>query len=368
MADPYAVARIINNLLDNALKYTEKNGSIDVALKTNQHEVEFMVKDTGIGISEEQLEHIFKSYYQISHAKRNIQGIGMGLDIVKRILEDIGGRIEVYSNPGKGSEFKVCFKALADPTMQAEGKAVKTMEYNIKYDEHKEIPTESAPRSDRYTLLFVEDNLDMLVYLQNSLQEFYNVYCALNGKQALEKLESTPKVHLVISDIMMDVMDGYEFYEELKKDDRYGGLPVIFLTAKNTQKEKIKALLKGAVDFISKPFDIEELKAKICSVIKVAESQFEKSKQDLIKHIIKLSCSSLSEVDFSSEFYMKCKDYDLSAREKEIVLLLLDGKLNKEIAHTLCISVNTMKSHAASIYKKYGVQNKIELMNIFKPK
>ena len=206
----------------------------------------------------------------------------------------------------------------------------------------------------------------MLVYLKDTLNESYNVYCAQNGKKALQKRASMKNIHLVVSDIMMDTMDGYEFYEEFKKDEKYKAVPVIFLTAKNTQIEKVKALKRGAVDFINKPFDIEELKAKINSIIKITESQLERSKQKLIKQVILSLDSSISEDDFSLLFEKKCKQYAISAREMDIILLLFKGKQYKDIADQLYVSTNTVRTHVRKIYEKCKVNNKLELMNLFK--
>ncbi len=365
-ADPYAVDRIINNIFDNAFKFTPEGGRIDIRLKSNNNKVEFIVKDTGIGISAEQLPNIFKAYYQISHKKRNIQGIGMGLNIVKRIIDDIGGCIEVTSALDKGSEFKVTFNKSKEHKKREVSVEPRVRDYSVEKDAYKELPVDEDLNQDRYTILLVEDNFDMLLYLRSELHNNYNVYCAQNGKQALEKLAQLLDVHLVVSDIMMDIMDGYEFYEKLKKDVKYDHIPVVFLTAKNTQTEKIKALQEGVVDFIYKPFDIEELKAKIYSIINISESQFEKSKHELIKDIIKVSESNMSEEMFSKEFYKMCRQYKVSLREKEVMLFLLKGKQYKEISNELHISENTVKTHVRHIYEKCGVQNKIELMSIFK--
>jgi len=365
-ADPYAVDRIINNIFDNAFKFTPEGGRIDIRLKSNNNKVEFIVKDTGIGISAEQLPNIFKAYYQISHKKRNIQGIGMGLNIIKRIIDDIGGCIEVTSALDKGSEFKVTFNKSKEHKKREVSVEPRVRDYSVEKDAYKELPVDEDLNQDRYTILLVEDNFDMLLYLRSELHNNYNVYCAQNGKQALEKLAQLLDVHLVVSDIMMDIMDGYEFYEKLKKDVKYDHIPVVFLTAKNTQTEKIKALQEGVVDFIYKPFDIEELKAKIYSIINISESQFEKSKHELIKDIIKVSESNMSEEMFSKEFYKMCRQYKVSLREKEVMLFLLKGKQYKEISNELHISENTVKTHVRHIYEKCGVQNKIELMSIFK--
>ncbi|MBN1546094.1 MAG: response regulator [Syntrophaceae bacterium] len=366
MADPYAIDRIIYNLLDNALKYTNPGGCISIALSAAAKEVSFSVTDTGIGISEEQQKSIFKSYYQITHEKRNIQGIGMGLNIVRRIVDDLGGSIEVASTPGKGSAFIVRLNRLdGEPGSGKNALAADTVN-QFQPREDTKIPVVNIPDSRRSNLLIIEDNPDMLAYLCDALGDDYNVYGARNGRQALDILENKPGIQLVISDVMMDVMDGYTFYDELKKDERYESLPVIFLTAKSIQKERIDALKRGVVDYICKPFDIEELKAKIHSIIHITESQFERTKQALIRQIVNTSKNRLHEADFSCQFDIKCRESNLSEREKEIVLLLFDGRQNKEIAHTLAISINTVKTHITSIYKKCGAQNKIELMNAFK--
>ncbi|MBN1797759.1 MAG: response regulator [Spirochaetales bacterium] len=364
-ADPAAVDRVVNNLLDNAVKYTGKGGSIYIKLHAKKHEIELTVKDSGIGISGEQLQHIFKAYHQISHKKRNIQGMGMGLNIVKKIVDDIECRIEVESTPSKGSEFKVYFPAHKKGEGQSVPAAPEQSEYPVK-SLYNEITADTVYEPGRYTLLIIEDNPDMLLYLKHALGESYNVQCAENGKQALEKLSAIPVPHLVVSDIMMDTMDGYQFYEEFKKDKTYKAVPVIFLTAKNTQIEKIKALQKGAVDFIRKPFEIEELKAKISSVINVTQAQQESSKQKLIKQVMKTLNGASEQDDFSLLFEKRCREIEISPREKQIIFLLLKGNQYKEIADQLHISMNTVNSHIRKIYKKCSVNNKLELLNLFK--
>jgi len=364
-ADPYAIIRVINNLIDNALKYTEKPGRIDIELVPRNNRIELIIKDTGIGIEREQLTNIFKSYYQISHKKQNIQGIGMGLSIVKKILDDIEAHITVCSRLEQGSEFRISFKKVTGQPLETQGKAISTTKYPV-WPEQLKATADVIEESHKKTILIAEDNPDMISYLYDTLNEEYNVYCACNGKQALAKLEYIPNVHLVVSDIMMDIMDGYEFYDKLKKGMRYRHIPVIFLTVKNTQYEKIEALQKGVVDFICKPFDIEELKAKISSIIKINESQFEKSKHELIKHIIKVSNRGMSKKMVSDEFDKKCRQYHISLREKEIMLLLFKDKQYKKISNELGISPNTVKTHISNIYKKFGVKNKIKLMSIFK--
>jgi DNA-binding NarL/FixJ family response regulator len=225
--------------------------------------------------------------------------------------------------------------------------------------------TDTKIEVNRYSLLIVEDNSDMMAYLKHALSETYNLFCAKNGKAAMEKLATMPAPHLIVSDIMMDVMDGYEFYEEFKKNGSNDAIPFIFLTAKNTQIEKVKALQKGAIDFIPKPFEIEELKAKIKSIIETTQAQKESSKQQLIRRVIDTLNGGSDGSDFSLLFEKQCSEADISQREKQIIFLLLKGKQYKEIADELYISMNTVNSHIRNIYKKCCVNNRLELSNYF---
>ena len=268
--DPYAIDRVINNILDNAIRYTETGGEIIISLNNNNEDkVELSVNDTGTGISEKKLEHIFESYYQISHKKRNIEGIGVGLSIVKKIVDQVDGEIKIESKTNVGTSFNILFKnyELSDNDI---------IENNLEYTKPIKIASfekleEERYEEGKYNILIVEDNIHLLAYLQNSIKSKYNVYYAGNGEDALRKLEYIPKPNIIISDILMDIMDGYDFYNVLSDNERYKDIPVIFLTAKTSLDEKVEGLSKGAVDYIYKPFHINELLAKINSIIRSQE-------------------------------------------------------------------------------------------------
>jgi signal transduction histidine kinase len=132
-----------------------------------------------------------------------------------------------------------------------------------------EIEHEEAINIRKHTVLFVEDNIELLYFLVNAVKDKYNVITATNGRKALEKIKKYNKIDIIVSDIMMDEMDGFEFYDELSVNDDYTKIPFIFLTAKTSAREKLKGLRKGAIDFISKPFNMKELSAKIDSLIKI---------------------------------------------------------------------------------------------------
>jgi signal transduction histidine kinase/DNA-binding NarL/FixJ family response regulator len=371
---PGAIDRITNNLIDNAIKYTETKGKIDISLKGENENLTLTVTDTGIGISKEMQEHIFKPYFQVSHKKSNIQGIGMGLSIVKKIVEDVGGQILIDSQQGKGSTFKIIFTRydlkeddtisnLVDEKKPTSFQQAEIKLNEMKYDDNKK------------TIFLVEDNLQMLAYIHNELLSDYNIINAINGKEGLDKLKSIKKPDIIISDIMMDVMDGYEFFEELKKDNDYNTVPFIFLTAKLLEDDKIKGLKKGAVDYITKPFNIDELKAKLKSLLKVTDALRKEKIDEFMQRIFdalesneKLQNKKRTiedenpDIDNTELF----KNYGISRRQSEIVSLLDQGYERKEIADILKIDLGTVKTHIDRMYKKFEVNNKTDLLNIIK--
>ena len=368
--DAFAIDRILNNLLDNAIKYNKPNGEIRIILKNNKKNIILIISDTGIGIDIEQQKNIFDPYYQLSHNKRNVYGIGIGLSIVKRIMDEIDGEINIKSELNKGTEFTIKFKEYhlkrndIVNTYYEISKPIKNT-FNVKLKE-------TVPQKNKYNILVVDDNYEMLLFLQNTMMEEYNFYYALNGKEALKKLNNIAKPDIIISDIMMDVMDGYEFYENISNNSKYNTIPFIFLTAKSTYKDRIKGLLKGAIDFISKPFIIDELLAKINSIIVREENSKNKMIRSIQKKIYVYFSNKNKGKSHKRKEITKEKNiadillnkYQISKREVEIIDLLIQGLLYKEIAYRLNISINTVRTHVKSIYHKFKIQNKSELSNI----
>jgi len=188
-ADVLGIERIINNLVENAIKYTEENGKIEISLKKIDENIEFVVRDTGIGISKEFLEHIFLPFYQISQKKRNIDGIGMGLFIVKKIIESLNGDILVESYLTQGTQFKVILKnyELKENDIVAKDLMLKSfINIPVIKDTNKDIKFDKV----KNTIILVEDNLDLLFYVVSILTEKYNVFYFRNGKEALENRET----------------------------------------------------------------------------------------------------------------------------------------------------------------------------------
>jgi signal transduction histidine kinase/DNA-binding NarL/FixJ family response regulator len=359
--DPFALDRILNNLLDNAVRYTTKGGKITCAARLNKGRLEVSIEDTGPGMGEEQRKKIFEPYYQISQKKGNLQGMGMGLAIVKRIMDALGGEIRVDSREGHGSRFVLVFTPCdgsgeeeALPELSGPGEYEEKGLAEERYEEGKD------------TLLVVEDNVGLLAYLQESLGKEYNVYYARSGREAVLKLEKMPAPQLILSDIMMDDMDGYEFLDALLASERYKSVPLVFLTARTLAADKLEGLSRGAVDVVRKPFSLEELETKIRSLIQNRKAQREALVREMQEALAGLILPKGGERAAAGGNEKNFAKYNITNREREIILLLVQGLGYKEISGRLGMAVNTLKSHVGRVYKKCGVQNKLELSALFK--
>lgn len=361
--DPAALDRIINNLLENAIKYTGEDGEVVLTITGDDDKILFSIRDTGPGIYPEQREHIFKPYYQLSHKKSNNQGIGLGLSIVRMIIEQINGDIKIISDPDQqpGATFILTFTRSHET-----GNVVK--DYNYTFDTtitgNNEPVADIVQDGDKRNILVVEDVPDMQRALQDILSPYYNIYSALNGKEALKKLLTIPIPTLIISDIMMDKMDGFKFREKLLKikDGKYRTIPFIFLTARMEPEDKIKGLEMNAVDYITKPFHPAELLLKVTNTIKNHEQAKNTMFHDIKtainqnKTIPQPGLSAILKVDMK-------QDHGITGTEQKIIELLRDGCVYKEIADIQNKSLGTIKNQISKIYKKLKVNNKEQLID-----
>ena len=356
-ADPEAINRIINNLLDNAIKYTKEEGMVEVELSQDIKFVYFQVKDNGKGISEEFQKHIFEPYYQVNHPKSNVQGIGLGLSIVKITVEELKGEIELKSTPGLGTVIGI---RIPQGTINHRKVATHQEVNNVLHRNESDFKDDSG-NPNFQNVLIVEDNIGLLRLMQNKLTVEYNIYTAKNGIEAINKLKGIPVPDLIVSDIMMDDMDGYELIKALSSQQAYKHIPFIFITAKTTEEDKLKGLSLGAIDFISKPFNVTELTRKIKSIL----ANFDLQKQALIHHAsnsIRNGHQSKAKNGKELSLEEKCKKLKLSDRAAEIIELTIQGNSVKESADVLFIAPSTAAKHLANVYKKLDVKSKIELM------
>ena len=271
MVDRRKFERILSNLLSNALKFTPELGRVRVELSEQQGKVMIAVIDSGKGIHPSEVPHVFERYYQAKSGKSPaLHGTGIGLAMAQEYARLFEGEITLKSILGQGSRFTFIFPLVeainvpsdvpAEPEIPLRSTARLRSMTSLPPALEKE--TVDAPR-----ILIVEDNIQLQSFLKFILSEKYHVITAFNGIQALEKLRSE-HTDLVISDVMMPEMGGIELLEKLKSDPNTYQIPVMMLTAKTSLENKLQALRIGVDDYLLKPFDEEELFARIENLLK----------------------------------------------------------------------------------------------------
>ena len=270
--DEIKIQHIIYNLLSNALKFTDEKGKVIVHVQKivvdDLPHLKIKILDTGIGIPTDLIPHIFDRFYQVDNTlTRKGEGTGIGLALVKELVTLMEGNIEVQSEDGKGSQFIICLPIVDElKTTQSVPKlTIKTNKLeSIAIETTQDSIFEVAPSFSTYTnveqpiLLIIEDNKDVTSYIQSILKKEYAIHTASNGQLGIEKaIETLPDI--IISDVMMPIKNGYEVCETLKEDERTSHIPIILLTAKAEQADKLAGLKYGADAYLTKPFDKEEL-------------------------------------------------------------------------------------------------------------
>ena len=254
LSDGNKVFAILTNLIKNAIKYTNQ-GTIDFGYVKTDNQLEFYVKDTGMGIPKDRHQAIFERFIQADiEDKLALQGTGLGLSIVKAYVEMLGGKLWLeYSEPGKGSEFRFTLPYKAVYTKQKEDKP-KTKK------EEKE--TSKRTTSKGLKILVAEDDEASCEYLSIILKDMAEtVLYAENGKEAIELFKDNPDIDLILMDMMMPVMNGYQATKQIRTFDK--NVVIIAQTAYALSGDKEKILAAGCNDYITKPLSINTLKAVI---------------------------------------------------------------------------------------------------------
>lgn len=285
--------KLFNNLLSNAFKFSGQHGYVIVKVEESKNNIVISVQDSGRGIHPQDLPHIFERFYQskLPNAPKE-GGTGIGLSLSMEFAKLMKGKLWVESTFGKGSTFyfefpkKEIFRDDDLAAIQVESFTKNQIALSKKEISSKAIPFAlySKPSSDQnlpFNLLLVEDNQNLREYIKLIIGDRYIVNTAENGKVAWEILNGSNKQNatlhgkpdLIISDIMMPEMDGYQLLQKLKGDDRFRSIPVIMLTALADLKDKLKSLRIGVDDYLTKPFEEEELKARISNLLKNSQER-----------------------------------------------------------------------------------------------
>ncbi|MCJ8165731.1 response regulator [Pontibacter sp. E15-1] len=347
--DPDKMEKILTNLLSNALKFTKKGGSVSVSVssgtkksteakffaKNKQQEyVEITVTDTGIGLTEKQLNEVFDRFYHIDNTN---SGMGIGLNFTKSLVEQHGGEISVESEFGVGSRFSIRIPSDSDQMREAlrtnkkmrEGRSefdlnnVKSLEYELAISDldlinDEEIDTNNTPQQ---TILIVEDNKELRVHLKNELHSQFKIKEAANGREGLEKANKFFP-DLIISDVMMPEMDGFEMCQTIKMNIELSHIPVILLTARSLEEDRLEGYSIGADAYLPKPFNVHVLRARIKNLLEakkrlkekflsqagfVASSEITSNSLDekFLDDVTKIILDNVSDPDFSLEQLLK---------------------------------------------------------------
>ncbi|MEN9443416.1 MAG: hypothetical protein RIS47_306, partial [Bacteroidota bacterium] len=299
-ADKYE--KILNNLLSNALKYTTKDGSItlniSLALKQNDAEtqalayqkiIEISVIDTGQGISRNDLPKLFTRFLQLGTQKK-ANSTGIGLSLTKELVELHQGHIYVESEEGKGSRF--CVQLPYYP--EYKDQSPNDLYNNQTPNENTKPNTTEEEQSQENILLIVEDNTDVRNFLKQQFETQFAIVESTNGQHGLQKaLQLIPD--LIISDVMMPGLDGFELCRQLKKDERSSHIPLILLSALGTQEHRLEGLQAGADDYITKPFDPSLLQARVDNLLTNRTALREKFSGEMILRPKNITISSPDE-------------------------------------------------------------------------
>ena len=306
--DADKMEKVVHNLLSNAFKFTRAGGEVTINLKMEGGKCIIQVKDTGIGIPADQLDKIFDRFYQVDSSQtREYEGSGLGMTLVKELVELHHGTVAVQSIVGEGTTFNLRLPIGMDQSKQTErieGSKLRKAESFFddtvlgKPDQKRE-KEETIESYDKPILLIVEDNTDMRNYIRKTFADQYQIMEAGNGKEGIIKADATVP-DLIISDVMMPKMDGYKFCEYIKTHELTSHIPLILLTAKADRESKLTGLETGADDYLAKPFDADELKL-------IVKNRIEQRRRlrDRFSREIKLEPKQIAITSFDEKFLIK---------------------------------------------------------------
>jgi signal transduction histidine kinase/DNA-binding response OmpR family regulator len=321
--DPELIKQVMVNLLSNAIKFTPTDGKIQVTVKSSQDKwVSIHVQDTGIGIESEHIPFIFDKFYQVDNKNaRSGEGTGIGLAHANELVKIMGGSIEVFSTPNIGTSFIINLPILRNAV---KSEVTRSVENNDWLQDTNGSATEtlsevdSKDDNDPPLILLIEDNADIMVYLQSLLQDHYRIIAAIDGEKGIEiALEYIPD--LIISDVMMPGKDGFEVCDTLKKDEKTSHIPILLLTAKTDIKSRLTGLNRGADAYLTKPFDSDELLFTLKNIFQSRERIREKIYQLVFQNTAKeipeehsrteIEIEHFAVLEAENDFVQKLKQY-----------------------------------------------------------
>ena len=385
--DPDKLEKIIVNLLSNAFKFCKT--TVELKLTVQNNHLVIVVQDDGIGISQEYIHKIFDNFYQIDNSTtRKTQGTGIGLALTRELVLLHKGTIQVESEPEKGTAFRVELPIVLNANVSKpipDEVALTTDNCQLSTDEFAESTDNSQlSTADSPLVLIVEDNPDLRLFMRSVLADRYRMVEAENGKVGVElALELMPD--LIISDVMMPVMDGMELCDTLKNDERTSHIPIILLTALSATKSKLKGLMTGADDYVTKPFDAQLLMARIENLIALrrklqlkfqqlpqlplAEVTTNAADEKLLKRAVELVEKGIENQDFNIQQFiegMNMSRAGLYVKIKALTGLSVSDFINSVRLRRASQLLLSNEFTIAEIGYKVGFQNRSQLNRAFK--
>lgn len=282
--DKEKLEHVIYNLLSNAFKFTPKNGYIhlNIVPTNSKKTIKISITDSGPGIADEELNAIFELFYQSNDGKKN-KGSGIGLALTKEIIDLHKGKIQVDSILNEGTTFTITIPI--DEASYTDSERITTGPSATIETQNNSLKDEAANNRElnpnKKTILIVEDNYELQAFLKELLISLYNIIVAENGEEGYYYAKSNFP-DLILSDIMMPKLDGIEMCKMLLEDNLTKHIPIVLLTAKNSTNSKIEGLKSGAIEYINKPFNTNELLLKIKNIIKSKEHIISKYRKEAI--------------------------------------------------------------------------------------
>lgn len=372
---PDYIHKVVSNLLANAIKFTPEGGTVEASLHRNGDSIHFSVSDNGCGISEQDLPHIFEPFYQSADARS--RGTGVGLALVHQIVQALGGEIDVQSREGEGTTFYVRIPAKRRPSpspslvgkrgdsntlSKAGNKDSANKDTGSKRTEHiPPLPTREGlgegllPAEDLLspaTLLIVEDNADVARLIARQLDGRYTIHFAANGDEGIQKaMDIIPD--LIVTDLMMPGTDGLQLCRTLRDNTATNHIPVIVVTARATEADRIQGLKAGADAYLYKPFNAEELNVRIEKLLEMRQLLWHKygadsapiaetTKQNMNK--TELNTAANQEEEAAKAAFTAASEAFIQHVRETVLRLMPQGNCDIEtIAAELCITPSQMR-------------------------
>ena len=332
---PDYIHKIMRNLLSNAIKYTPEFGRIYITTEVKEDKLQLKVADSGKGIPFKDIPHIFDSFYQGGNSK-GLVGTGVGLALIRQLAEAMDGNISVRSAEGQGSIFiiNLPLKHGKEEWEKIENEEIKPGGEPIIPEEPEVIPVDSECKDDSCpTVLIIEDNTDISFYISSVLKGKHSLYYAQNGKEGLQKaLGVMPDI--IITDLMMPEMNGLDLCREIRNSEILNHIPIIVITAKCTEQDKIEGLKAGADAYLYKPFNADELNVTINSLLERRKRLQEKyssnptnaNTQDAVSNVDREFITKIVDV-----VYARMQDGSFDINAVASVMYMSPRQLNRKI-------------------------------------